>query len=104
MIELLIGLVMWLVSIAISWLMIEIHVCLSRWSSGHGLHYDDENFLRLSSIILGPAFVIYWLYVIFYSFLWNVLKIRFLSKYRKMSMQENVNKMMDILTAKGKNQ
>jgi len=31
MIELLIGLVMWLVSIAISWLMIEIHVCLSRW-------------------------------------------------------------------------
>ncbi len=102
MIELLIGLVVWLVSIAISWLMIEIHVCLSRWSSGYGL--SDDDFLRLSSVLLGPAFVIYWLYVIFYSFLWNVLKIRFLSKYRKMSMQENVNKMMDILTAKGKNQ
>lgn len=104
MIELLIGLVVWLVSIAISWLMIEIHVCLSRWSSGYGLSDDDVVFLRFSSVLLGPAFVIYWLYVIFYSFLWNVLKIRFLSKYRKMSMQENVNKMMDILTAKGKNQ
>ena len=75
MIEFLIVLVMWLVSIAISWLMIEIHVCLRRWSSGYGLANDDVVFLRFSSVLLGPAFVIYWLYVIFYSFLWNVLKI-----------------------------